>query len=90
MAKELYQKENEALALQNLLDKEKLSQLCGQINPHFLFNTLNIIKIMDAGKLAQAYNAQISAAAEEKVLNELRSSGINVIDVPDKTPWANA
>jgi len=46
--------------------------------------------IMDAGKLAQAYNAQISAAAEEKVLNELRSSGINVIDVPDKTPWANA
>lgn len=61
MAKELYQKENEALALQNLLDKEKLSQLCGQINPHFLFNTLNIIKIMAMEEQASKTEALLSS-----------------------------
>lgn len=35
--------EKEALELQNLMEREKLQQLRSQINPHFLFNTLNVI-----------------------------------------------
>lgn len=35
--------EREALELQNLMEREKLQQLRSQINPHFLFNTLNVI-----------------------------------------------
>lgn len=41
----LYRKENEALGLQNMLEQARLQQFRSQINPHFLFNTLNIIKI---------------------------------------------
>ncbi len=39
----LYQKETEALGLQNLLEKQKLQMLRSQVNPHFLFNTLNVL-----------------------------------------------
>lgn len=46
--------------------------------------------IMEAGKLAQAYNAEISENAENEVLAELRAEGVNVVDVADKSPWANA
>lgn len=42
--KELHAKEMEALELQNLMEREKLQQLRSQINPHFLFNTLNVIR----------------------------------------------
>lgn len=43
MQEALYKKENEALELQNLMEQEKMQKLRSQINPHFLFNTLNVI-----------------------------------------------
>lgn len=43
MESALYKKENEALGLQNLLETQKLQILRSQVNPHFLFNTLNVI-----------------------------------------------
>lgn len=43
MERALYKKENEALELQNLMEQEKMQKLRSQINPHFLFNTLNVI-----------------------------------------------
>ena len=46
--------------------------------------------IMEAGADTQAFNAELSETAENKVLEELRSSGCNVVDVPDKAPWQEA
>ena len=46
--------------------------------------------IMEAGADTQAFNADLSETAENKVLDELKSSGCNVIDVPDKAPWQEA
>ena len=46
--------------------------------------------IMEAGADTQAFNADLSESAENKVLDELKSSGCNVVDVPDKTPWQEA
>ena len=45
---------------------------------------------MEAGADTQAFNADLSESAENKVLDELKSSGCNVVDVPDKTPWQEA
>lgn len=42
--RKLHRKETEALEYQTLMEREKLQQLRSQINPHFLFNTLNVIQ----------------------------------------------
>lgn len=42
--------------------------------------------VMEAAADTQAFNADLSETAENKVLDELKSSGCNVVDVPDKAP----
>lgn len=46
--------------------------------------------LVEAGKLASEFNRQISAEAENQVLEELKAEGVNVIEVEDKTPWQEA
>ena len=46
--------------------------------------------IMEAGKLTQAYNAELSAGEEAKVLEQLKADGVHVIEVEDKAAWAEA
>jgi TRAP-type C4-dicarboxylate transport system substrate-binding protein len=46
--------------------------------------------IMEAGKFVQQENARISEAAEQKVLDELKASGIHVVDVENKAEWVEA
>ncbi len=46
--------------------------------------------IMEAGKYAQDFNANLSETEENKVLEELKASGCNVIEVSDKSEWAEA
>ena len=46
--------------------------------------------LMQAGKEASEFNRQISEEAENKVLEELKADGINVIEVDDITPWQEA
>ena len=43
-----------------------------------------------SGADTQKFNADLSETAENKVLDELKSSGCNVVDVPDKAPWQEA
>ena len=46
--------------------------------------------IMEAGEYASNLNAQNSEAAEQAVLEKLIADGINVVDVEDKSVWAEA
>ncbi len=46
--------------------------------------------IMEAGKYVQQENAKISAAAEAKVLEQLKAGGTHVINVEDKSEWVAA
>lgn len=46
--------------------------------------------VMEAAADTQAFNADLSETAENKVLDELKSSGCNVVNVPDKAPWQEA
>ncbi len=46
--------------------------------------------LVEAGKLASAFNRQLSEGAENKVLKELAAAGATVVPVPDKTPWQKA
>ena len=46
--------------------------------------------IMEAGEYASNKNAENSQAAEDEVLQELIDEGINVVEVEDKSVWADA
>ena len=46
--------------------------------------------IMAAGKATQAFNAELSQGAEDKVLQELKDEGCNVVEVTDLAPWQEA
>ncbi|MCR5825993.1 MAG: TRAP transporter substrate-binding protein [Oscillospiraceae bacterium] len=46
--------------------------------------------LYEAGKYAQDFNAKLSEDAENKVLDELKAGGCNVVDVTDKAAWAEA
>lgn len=46
--------------------------------------------LMEAGKYASEFNRKISEEAENKVLEELKAEGCNVVEVTDITPWQEA
>ena len=46
--------------------------------------------IMEAGKLAQEFNRQLSQDAENEVLEELKANGCNVVEVDNPAEWAEA
>ena len=46
--------------------------------------------IMEADKMTQAYNAELSATEEAAVLEQLKAEGVNVVEVEDKTAWIEA
>ena len=46
--------------------------------------------LVEAGKIAGAYNKEISAKKEAEVLAELQASGCNVVEVTDIKPWQEA
>lgn len=61
MENRLHAKELEALELQTLMEREKLQQLRSQINPHFLFNTLNVILYTSQQEGAERTHALIGS-----------------------------
>lgn len=46
--------------------------------------------IMEAAAYAQSFNQEYVEEAEQEVLDGLIASGVNVIEVEDKTPWVEA
>lgn len=46
--------------------------------------------LVEAGKYASEFNRRISEEAENKVLEELKAEGVNVVEVDDITPWQEA
>lgn len=46
--------------------------------------------MMQAAEIAGAYNKEMVQESEDTVLEELKADGIHVIEVEDKTPWAEA
>jgi len=46
--------------------------------------------VEEASKLTSEYNRSISEEKENAVLEELKASGCNVVEVADKTPWQEA
>ena len=46
--------------------------------------------LYEAGKYAQDFNANLSEGAENEVLDALKAGGCNVVDVTDKSVWADA
>ncbi len=46
--------------------------------------------IIEAGKAVQKENEKYSAAAEEKVISQLKEAGVHVIEVENKAEWVKA
>ncbi len=46
--------------------------------------------LLEAGRLTQAFNAELSESAENEVLAQLIAEGCNVVEVTDKAKWATA
>ena len=46
--------------------------------------------LVEAGKVASAYNREISEGKEKEVLDELKADGVTIIEVEDITPWQEA
>lgn len=46
--------------------------------------------LMEAGKYASEFNRKISEEAENKVLEQLKADGVNVVEVDDIAPWQKA
>ncbi|MGM9603724.1 MAG: TRAP transporter substrate-binding protein [Faecousia sp.] len=46
--------------------------------------------IMEAGKLAQDFNRELSQGAEDEVLEELREAGCNIVEIDNPAEWAEA
>lgn len=66
MERELHQQKTQALELQTHMERSRLQQLRSQIDPHFLFNTLNVI-LQTAGQEA-AYRTQALITALSHLL----------------------
>lgn len=66
MEQALHQQKTQALELQNRMERSRLQQLRSQIDPHFLFNTLNVI-LQTAGQEA-AYRTQALITALSHLL----------------------
>lgn len=46
--------------------------------------------VVEAANYAADFNAELSETEEGKVLEELKASGVTVVEVEDKTPWQDA
>ena len=66
MEQALHQQKTQALELQNRMERSRLQQLRSQIDPHFLFNTLNVI-LQTAGQ-ETAYRTQALITALSHLL----------------------
>ena len=66
MERELHQQKTQALELQNRMERSRMQQLRSQIDPHFLFNTLNVI-LQTAGQ-ETAYRTQALITALSHLL----------------------
>ena len=63
MEQALHQQKTQALELQNRMERSRLQQLRSQIDPHFLFNTLNVILQTAGTEKAYRTQALITALA---------------------------
>ena len=66
MERELHQQKTQALEMQNRMERSRMQQLRSQIDPHFLFNTLNVI-LQTAGQ-ETAYRTQALITALSHLL----------------------
>ena len=64
--RELHRQKTQALEMQNRMERSRLQQLRSQIDPHFLFNTLNVI-LQTAGQ-EKAYRTQALITALSHLL----------------------